>query len=158
MDKMNEDNVVKTVRTDFLVQMTKTVKKLAKQYRLNSDTILNIITNNLPDIPQENLNDRPINNVSGYRNITQYRTNRWRVNICYNNKRKNLGNHHKTQKEALDILNDYIIKHNLPKDRLQEYYGELVILNKEQEKAQRLYEEQNWNKHILHPIQNFKEK
>ena len=81
-------------------------------------------------------------NKSGYVGIYwQKRDKRWICEVGFNCKTKNLG-YFKTQKEALEARNKYILENNLPHP-IQEYRGELKIITKEQELLQEEWEKEH---------------
>ena len=81
-------------------------------------------------------------NKSGYIGIYWVkRDKRWISKVAFNYKRKNLG-YFKTQKEALEVRNKYIIENDLPHP-IQKYCGEFVIMNDEQRKAQEEWEKEH---------------
>ena len=84
------------------------------------------------------------NNKSGYSSL-YYRKQRkkWEVLVTINYKRYHLGVYD-TQKEALTMFNEFMQANQLD-SRIQEYHGELVIMNDEQRKAQEEWEKQNKN-------------
>lgn len=72
--------------------------------------------------------DKRLNkNTSGYTGISPNGKGKWIANVSINGKSKFLGIY-ETQKEALEVRNTYIIKHNLG-GRIQKYHGELKIVN-----------------------------
>lgn len=66
-----------------------------------------------------------VTNSSGYSDVVYSRrkVKKWEVLISVYGKRNFLGRY-KTQKEALEVLNNYIKEHNLP-HKIQEYVGEI---------------------------------
>lgn len=76
-------------------------------------------------------------NTSGYTGIglRKRNINPWAAVICINRKTWQLGTY-KTQKEALAVRNSFIIANNLPY-KIQEYKGELFVVNKEQKLVQK---------------------
>ena len=83
-------------------------------------------------------------NTSGYIGIHWVkRDKRWISEVVFNYKAKRLG-YFKTQKEALEIRNKYIIENDLPHP-IQKYRGELKITNDEQRKAQEEWEKEQKN-------------
>lgn len=93
---------------------------------------------------EQNINQRKRStNTTGYTGIylRSGKVNVWVAIICINHKYIYLGSY-KTQKEALEIRNEYITTNNLPY-KIQEYRGELVIVNDEQRKVQEEWEKQN---------------
>lgn len=94
---------------------------------------------------EQNANKRISNkNTSGYIGISWNKNRKlWECHVMFYRKHKYLGSS-KIQKDLLEIRNRYIIENNLP-HTLQEYRGELVIMNDEQRKAQEEWEKQNKN-------------
>lgn len=94
---------------------------------------------------EQNANKRISNkNTSGYIGISWNKNRKlWECHVMFYRKRKYLGSS-KIQKDLLEIRNKYIIENNLP-HTLQEYRGELIIINDEQKKVQEEWEEQNKN-------------
>lgn len=79
------------------------------------------------------------NNRSGYNGIGYYNS-KWRVQITSKNKNHHLGTY-STQREALSVLNAYIILNCLPHP-VQKYHGEVVIVNDEQKRVQEKWEKE----------------
>ena len=94
---------------------------------------------------EQNINRRKQkNNTSGYTEIYFQKVNThkpWVARISINGKRKVISSH-TTQRDALKALNEYIIKNNLP-HKIQEYRGELKIINDEQRKVQEEWEKEH---------------
>lgn len=96
---------------------------------------------------EQNVNQRKRStNTTGYTGISLGRgkINLWVAVICINYKTIYLGAY-KTQKEALAVRNSFIIANNLPY-KIQEYRGELKIVNDEQIKTQEEWKKEN---HLL---------
>lgn len=85
------------------------------------------------------------NNKSGYSSLyyRKQRKKKWEVLVTINYKRYHLGVYD-TQKEALTIFNEFMQANQLD-SRIQEYRGELMIMNDEQRKTQEEWAEQNKN-------------
>ena len=77
-------------------------------------------------------------NTTGYRGINKYK-NKWVVFLT-NGPQYNLG-YYETQREALAIRNACIIANKLP-NIVQEYHGEMVIINDKQKQVQAQWEEE----------------
>ena len=84
-------------------------------------------------------NDLMLTNKSGYQWISKD-LYKWRASIVYNGKSCNLGSY-PSQREALAVINAFIITGELELP-IQDYYGEIVIINNEQLRVQDEWEKE----------------
>ena len=108
--------------------------------RINTDGNYEPLNCKWSTMSEQNRNQRKRKtNTSGYTGVSfrKGKPTPWVAVVCIDYKTICLGSY-KTQKEALEARNDYIIEHGLGY-QTQEYKGEIKIVNDEQRKVQ-----ENW--------------